>query len=412
MAEARRTDPTGRCFLSYRRARLQEAELLLRAQHELGIPTWQDIENLDEVHTETELRRILRDPTTAGAVLWLTPEVADSPTIRKIEVPEILKREQAGDAFFFVPVAAGGLDYGAAAELVNDQLGVQDLSTWNMRRVSNDPANEADARNIAGRVLRRRIAAVHRELPEGQPFGLSLTTRHKPAFETGRALAIDWSHRFSFRSGHDGAWEALLPSLVTIRETLRGCAPGRALKASGSATLSAGLALGRTFLSLDRAFSLTWRQEAPDRPDQLWSLAAPREAAPVEITTVPIRPDGDALAVLLSLTANVGPTFSNSKRDLPLLRAAIEVGRPVDPFQAVVIETPGQAVDIVERTVEAVRRAREDFQTRTLHLFGAIPLGLAVLLGQRLNTLGPVQTYEHDEKANRYREEVLLSEVH
>ena len=42
------TDPTGRSFLSYSRKRLHEARLLLAAQHELGIPTWQDIADLDE----------------------------------------------------------------------------------------------------------------------------------------------------------------------------------------------------------------------------------------------------------------------------------------------------------------------------------------------------------------------------
>ncbi len=67
------TDPTGRSFLSYRRSRRGEAALLIAAQHDLGIPTWQDVNNLDEVHTEEELRRVLRDPGTANAavcILW------------------------------------------------------------------------------------------------------------------------------------------------------------------------------------------------------------------------------------------------------------------------------------------------------------------------------------------------------
>lgn len=36
------TDPTGRSFLSYRRGRKDEAALLIAAQHDHGIPTWQD----------------------------------------------------------------------------------------------------------------------------------------------------------------------------------------------------------------------------------------------------------------------------------------------------------------------------------------------------------------------------------
>jgi hypothetical protein len=46
--------------------------------------------------------------------------------------------------------------------------------------------------------------------------------------------------------------------------------------------------------------------------------------------------------------------------------------------------------------VEALRYARDQYQTRgTLHLFLAVPGGLAMLIGQMLNTFGTVQTYEH-----------------
>ncbi len=51
------TDATGRSFLSYRRTRLTEARLLVEAQHDLGIPTWQDLSELDEGHTEAPFAR-------------------------------------------------------------------------------------------------------------------------------------------------------------------------------------------------------------------------------------------------------------------------------------------------------------------------------------------------------------------
>jgi SMODS-associated and fused to various effectors sensor domain len=45
---------------------------------------------------------------------------------------------------------------------------------------------------------------------------------------------------------------------------------------------------------------------------------------------------------------------------------------------------------------EGLRRARDTFQPRgTVHLFLAVPAGLAVMIGQTLNTFGPIQTYEH-----------------
>lgn len=79
------TNPTGCSFLSYRRSRLHEAELLIQAQHELGIPTWQDVKDLDEGPTESAIREVLNNPNTANAILWLTPEVQDSDFIQHID---------------------------------------------------------------------------------------------------------------------------------------------------------------------------------------------------------------------------------------------------------------------------------------------------------------------------------------
>ena len=61
------TDATGRSFLSYRRIRIDEARLLIEAQHDVGIPTWQDLTELDEGHTEALLREAIADETTANA---------------------------------------------------------------------------------------------------------------------------------------------------------------------------------------------------------------------------------------------------------------------------------------------------------------------------------------------------------
>lgn len=104
------TDPTGLCFLSYRRTRANEAALLVEALRDHGIPTWQDISDLPNTPAEAELRRVLDDPSVASAILLATPEVEHSPMIREVEAPAILARHLRCDGFFAVPVAAGGLN--------------------------------------------------------------------------------------------------------------------------------------------------------------------------------------------------------------------------------------------------------------------------------------------------------------
>lgn len=52
----------------------------------------------------------------------------------------------------------------------------------------------------------------------------------------------------------------------------------------------------------------------------------------------------------------------------------------------------------MNEVVAAVRAARGKYRPiETVHLFMAVPVGLAVMIGQFLNTLGSVQLYEHRE---------------
>src|SRR5229473_5710147 len=133
------TDPTGRSFLSYRRTRLGEARLLIEAQHDVGIPTWQDLSDLDAGHTDALLRETLEAETTANAVCWLTPDIEESNVITRTELPGIVKRIDKNDGFFMVPVAAGGLDYKDVTRVVGTYVGAHDLGQWNVRKALSDP---------------------------------------------------------------------------------------------------------------------------------------------------------------------------------------------------------------------------------------------------------------------------------
>jgi len=107
--------------------------LLVQAQREVGIPTWQDITNLENAPLEDELRRALNDPDTANAVWLMTPEVADSVVVRDIEFPGCLQRHRVGDGFFIKPIATGGLDYDDVNRLTPSCM-VEDLRNWNLTR--------------------------------------------------------------------------------------------------------------------------------------------------------------------------------------------------------------------------------------------------------------------------------------
>jgi hypothetical protein len=389
------TDATGRSFLSYRRTRVEEARLLIEAQHDVGIPTWQDLSDLDEGHTEALLREAIADDTTANAVCWLTPDVETSAVITRTELPGILHRIRANDGFFMVPVAAGGLGYEDVTRIAGTYLGVHDLGQWNVRKVTSDPLSAADAANTARRVLARRVRAIIPQLASDAAVRVVINTRKKPAFEAGTALTLDWTHRFDGRMTRSPtSWqEYLIPALETVAQAIGEHANGRKVIAEGLCGLPAATAFGAAFLAT-RGLAVSWLQISPNREPELWSLAAQPEPSGFAYQVGDANPSGDDVALLVSVASNVEPAFAASRPNLPTLRAVVVVNRPgVYPHD---IATAGQARDLVRIIVEALRFARDQYQPRgTLHLFLAVPVGLAMMIGQMLNTFGPVQTYEH-----------------
>ena len=405
------TNPTGQVFLSYRRTKSEDAARLIAAQHDHGIPTWQDVANLDTVPTEDELRRVLEDHQLAAAVLFITPDVKDSNIIRQVEVPKVVKRVEANDGFFAVPVAAGGLDYQGASAVTESILSFQRLMDWNMHKVPNAEVTPKDAVEVALRVLVQRVKAVHRMLPQDEPLRVGLFVRKKPPMELGNALLFDWAPRFSGKEAGPEVWEGtLLPALKRAADAVLQHAPGRKVEAFGMPTLPAALALGCAFLATTGIIA-SWRQFTPGKPTQLWSLGEARESSGFAARTFSRDPNGRDLAVLVSVSDDVEPVFAMFlAEEQPKLRAVVRVTKAAGVYPHMV-DSPGQASDIAHIVRDGIRDARREYGgVGTVHVFVAVPAGLAFLIGQLLNTLGQVQTYEHVavDGSGRYRKGPLL----
>jgi hypothetical protein len=327
--------------------------------------------------------------------LFITPDVAESDFIRRIEVPGILQRATAVDEYFVVPVCAGGLDYASAARVVDARLSAEDFRNWNLMKVEADPITVPEAAAVARRVLKRRIAAVHRQLEPTAPLRVGLYTRKRPGFQPGVALCLDWCVRFNGREAPVETWNGLLlPALTAVQDAVRTEGGGRPVVASGLASIPAATALGAAFLA-QGGLKLGWSQFTPGRPEQLWSLDAPREPTGFCGRTRDHTIAAADLAVLVSVTDDVEPAFAQTpQKVLPPFRAITRIAKT--DCKRFDITSPGQAVDIAMTVAEAIRDARRGFRPLSVvHLFMAVPIGLAVLIGQSLNTLGPVQTYEH-----------------
>jgi hypothetical protein len=401
------TDPTGLSFLCYKRERSREAELLIRAQHDHGIPTWQDVKNLEHKHTATQLREVLDDSNTANALLWLTPEVAVSETIKQIEAPAIFRRARNRDSFFVIPVAAGSLGYSEAADVLGPTFSTEDLREWNVYKVNEDPIIPTEAARIAASLLNKRISAIHNSMPAGEPLRIKLYTRVDPPSISGTSLLINWTPRFENIQAKPGAWEGyLLPALKAISGAIQAKSPGRPIEATGLCSLPAATALGCVFVQT-LGLKVTWEQRMPDGNHQMWSLEAGREDSGFRAKVTDRNLSAKDIAVLVSVSDNVEPAFTATFGSPVPFRSIIEVSKPGGLRHEV--SSPEQAKDISYVVQEAIRQVRAEVrQVSRFHLFMAVPVGLAMLIGQLLNTLGSVQTYQHIPDEGQYRPAVLL----
>lgn len=387
------TNPFGRVFISYRRKREDDVKLLAECLREHGIPTWQDVADLGHESTNDELVRTLKDPEISGAVLFITPEIRDSLTIQKVELPEILRRYDKRDGFFIHPVAAAGIEYEDVRTYAPDSLARHEVGGWNMVRAA-DPLSAEKAQEIATRVLRQRLQALRGTTDAGNALRICFDAK---GFTGGPwALHLDWRHHFRATPTPE-IWQLrLLPALQHVREELHR-ANFRILHATGSPSLPAALSLGATFPTTSRT-DLSWLQRFPDGHEEAWSHHVERRACGFEVRENQSRLDGDAAAVLVSVADDVEPAFNATKAGRRY-RGILHLRSPQFPARL----DASSAVDLAHVTCNAMRQARRDWpDISRIDLFLSGPAGLAILIGQLTNTLPPIQLFEFRPSERRY----------
>lgn len=399
------TDVTGKVFISYRRSRRREVDLLAQAMRDVGVPLWRDVADLQHEPTEDALRRQLHDPSTAGAVLFLTPEARGSAFIRTVEVPEIVNRHsRRDDGFWFIPVAAGGLSYTDASQELAGTAGAEEIARWHLHQ-ADDPFSRASAAAVAAEALRERLAALHRHLAPQAPLRIRLDVRANST-APGDALVLDWRSHFSPHADRD-TWDmTLIPALDTVRTQLLNQAQGRAVELTGTPSLPAAVALGHA-LPEPLPLTVRWVQWMRGGGEQVWSLsdAADAEHAQADgwtATTSGQDVNGQHLAVLVNVANDVSARYHTIRSALPQIRAKIVVDHrtaieapPGERPDNIRIGDGATAASLARLISRAVRNALDRYGSlEAVHLFLSGPAGLAVLVGQLTNTWPPLVTYD------------------
>ena len=339
------------------------------------------------------MRRILRSDDIAGAIMLVAPEVAGSETIREIEAPEIFGRVGRNDGFF-VQIVSINVPYGDVDRVLGRAGGLQHVGRFNMELIEKDSLEASDARRIAKAVLKQRLDAV-RQTDPGGPVSMTLDSRRSSS-AAGFALRHDFTRYFNGREAVPRAYSIIETALLDTATALANTTDRLTVRARGLAALPLGVLFGAVYSRF--SFDLSWMQLAPDGSEEEWSL---RSGVDEIATTVrPICNDlgSEELVLAISVSADVESAVADylSRQDwAPRATVAVKLTNgPLGQGEAI---TARQGLRIVHEAINTVRRQKDDLGMRraNLHVFLAGPLGLAILIGQHLNTFGECVVYEH-----------------
>lgn len=381
----------GPIFISYRQSDGRHlAESMAWALRAAGVPVWHDVTDLPPGDTGQRLNEALKSGLS-GAVLLITPEIADSEFVRELELPRLL--ELAEDSRFTLAIgttisradssgsradSSGKLDYAASDRLLGQPEGT--LSSLNQYSI----AGAEDRADLANSLARQRLQHLRSGIESsGRRLTLDLQTRVPPA---ATVLDGDLVLRlrppvYGERRPHRGGLEDLqyflgqLPQLVAV-------AGADVVRVRGGAHLSVACALGAALPT-----TLIGRVEAIDTRGDTWELTGQAPAPSGDRRCGPVTPPiynsehGAVLIYVDLLPQRSDGAFDDLMSRSELFAGIMHIRKRDDGFLQA-----DEAAAIVGELAENIRTLANVHRTTEIHLLLRCPYPVALLLGRTLNT--------------------------
>jgi hypothetical protein len=228
----------------------------------------------------------------------------------------------------------------------------------------------------------------------------------RQGFDQQPTVELNWTGRFNRderRIPSPKEWrDEMLPELRRVRDALASTATGKFVDLRGKLPLTAALAVGAV---LPEVAGFKLRVEQPTGGETyLWRSDAPPSAATLEVKYEDGQ-DGDDLLVGISIVGN-------GLDDLKSLRVARDFGsmvyaEPASGTGNTAVTSAGDAAALATASRDLLRAMRAKYKAKRVHLVLYTPSSFAVFLGQRLNAVGTVVTYERTADGG-YQESVTL----
>jgi hypothetical protein len=244
------------------------------------------------------------------------------------------------------------------------------------------PYTADNAATVARKLLEEMVTAYPDRFITEQTANVSLFTFPISGDGARVALLLDWQPWFDPFPGETEWRNDLLPALNDLRQVL-GAASVKAIKFSAKARLSAVMAFGYVFRE-PTGINL-WINQG----DEWWPTRSYAEqSGPATVNSEELAPDARDITIEISVNADVSNDVAAylTDRQLPIARRVkvqVPIGMQLNATLAHALACQVREAIRVHKPVNG-----------TTHLFGAMPSGLATLIGWQLNAREPVQCYE------------------
>ena len=382
-------------FLSYSRNNLEDINVIARLLKIHGIRTWQDLDNLGTGLSEVRIRTAIQSETS-GLLFYSTLESVSSEFVREVELKEAERAHRDNPDFSIVPVFRLSIAETDAA--LKGTLSVP-MSNFNGAKV--DPASNHravhDAAHRAAELVLQQLV-----LDKQDPLPIGLTSKQSPP--AGMSLDIDFTP--FFREGLPNAeeWNTDFPrALDRVKSALFARSLTR-LRLRSFAHLSLGLLFG--FVFRDRTgFSLEIEQTNKGQDKTIWTTSGEALPHTLSMNEYPATLGSRNLCVKINLVARDDASVAAYANSVGFdYRVLLDVTPPEYPH----LISNGHAIAIARHVADRIKEIHGKYGTNSVHLFAAVPLGLALLIGYNLNACGSIQCYEFDNASREYHPSCIL----
>jgi hypothetical protein len=250
---------------------------------------------------------------------------------------------------------------------------------------------------------------LHARTPETPAISLWIHAWEKQQYGPRPTAELDWTKYFEppprRKIPDQHTWETrLFPALRRVKRKFTALAGEKYIDLRGKLPLSVILAVGFTFPQVG-GYSFRWEQPSEGRKD-LWKSTAKATGLAFQVTQEQ-GANGPDLLVALAITGDSWLEVQKFYQASPKFNAVVYAA-PAGGTGSVALKSDGDAMALAISAKDLLRRSKQKYQADRIHLVLYGPAGFSLFLGQWLNALGDIVTYERNEEGG-YQSSVLLN---